>query len=308
MSKAQKKIFWTLTIVLLFCVGGVFLYLSDDLRPGNISSHLSPRTEWSHSPLDSEESNKLNQILNQPFIYLGEGGQAYVFASEDQHYVLKLFKFRRFRPNILVNFLPDFLFQSYLQAHKAKREQKLIYAFNGHKLAYEVHRLESGLLFIQLNPSNNSQLVSLTDKWGFARTINLEKVSYIIQERGELLSTVLTHLLDRGDISAAKDRIRQLFDLYLSEYAKGIYDLDHGIMHNIGCLGDKVFHMDVGKMVRDERIKQPAFYREDLIKTASTVKSWLHKHYPLYENEMASDMEEKLSDIFCAKFHFSTAS
>jgi hypothetical protein len=304
MIKTQKKNFWILSIVVVLSLGGVLLFLNDDLRSGNITSHLSPRAEWASSPWDNEENVKLNKILSQPFIYLGEGGQAYVFASADQEFVLKLFKFKRFRPTIFVSMLPDFFFHSYREAHKAKREQKLVYAFNGHKIAFDEHRQESGLLYIQLNPSNKQQLVSLSDKWGFDRIINLEKVSYVIQEKGELLSTVLTQALDRGDISTAQNRIRQLFDLYHSEYAKGIYDLDHGIMHNIGCLGDRVFHMDVGKMVRDERIKQPAFYREDLIRTALTVKSWIYKHYPQYENEMVSDMQEKLSAVLSEGFSF----
>src|SRR5579872_1197620 len=37
--------------------------------------------------------------LDQPYTYFGQGGQAYVFFSQDKKYVLKFFKQRHFRKN-----------------------------------------------------------------------------------------------------------------------------------------------------------------------------------------------------------------
>lgn len=270
-----------------------FMY---DLHPAHVTSNFPYQTEWDISSLHEKDQPQLYEIFNQTFSFLGEGGQTYVFVSADQRYVLKLFKFQRFRPSPLVEMLPDsILFNSYRHKHKAKREKKLFVAFNGYKLAYERHRIESGLIFMQLNSSDTSLFVNLIDKRGNRQVIDLINISYVLQEKGEMLSTALSHLLDQGKTDIAKKRIEQLFDLYLSEYAKGIYDLDHGVMHNVGCIGDRLIHLDVGKMVQDERIKQPEFYQADLLKIAAKVYNWVHTKYPQYEKELTEGMEKKFS-------------
>lgn len=281
-------------------------FFNYDLHPAHVTSHLPYQAEWEMTPFHEKDPPQLYEIFNQTFSFLSEGGQTYVFASADEHYVLKLFKFHRFRPSPLVEMLPDtILFNSYRHKHRAKREKKLFVAFNGYKLAYEHHRLESGLIFMQLNSSHTPLFVTLIDKKGNRQVIDLVNISYILQEKGEIFSTALAQLLDQGKTDEARKRIRQLFDLYLSEYAKGLYDLDHGVMHNIGCIGDRLIHLDVGKMVLDERIKQPEFYQADLLKVAKKVSHWVHAKYPQHEKVLIEDIEKKLSLIFGKKLDFS---
>lgn len=294
----KYKLLWLgLTIVLLAAAAtGTWLFLHDDLRSINITSPLPYRPEWEISPLTEQEIIKINEIFEQPLSYLSEGGQSSVFSSADNHYVLKLFKFRRFRPSKFVNFLPDIsLFSAYRNKHLAKREKGLIAPFTGHKLAYDLLQHESGLIFIQLNASHSPRPVTLIDKRGFKRYVDLGNATFVIQEKGVILSDELSRLLDQRDLVAAKMRIRQLFDLYVSEYRKGIYDLDHGLMHNIGCVENRLIHLDVGKLIHDSRMKNPEFYRIDLAKKAAKVRSWINTKYPQYNQELLQDMEDKLS-------------
>lgn len=247
----------------------------------------------------------LSIILSQPFHYLGEGGQSYVFSSADQRYVLKLLKFKRLQPSWLVSHLPNIsLLSNYRNKHIARKKQKLKSFFLGHTLAYDLHRQESGLILMQLYPSHVSQPVILIDKLGLQRKIDLENMVYVVQEKGETLRRVFSQLLNQGDLQAVKTRIGQVFDLYLSEYHKGIYDLDHGVMHNIGFVDDKPIHLDIGKFIYDERIKQLNEYQHDLIKVAGKIKVWIHKHYPQYDQELTEDIEGKLTGILGREFHF----
>lgn len=285
-----------LIIFIFLCSVPYFLFFSyDELHPSHISSNLPFHSEWQISgqpPIDT------HQIFDMPFVYLSEGGQSFVFSSSDQKYVLKLFKFRRFRPNIFVKYLPNFFpFKNFKDKHISKREQKLISAFNGYKLAYELHQKESGLIAVQLNPSHQSKWVTVIDKQKNIRKINLENVSFVLQEQGEMLSVDLSRILDQGNTLIAKQRIEQILKLYLSEYLKGIYDLDHGVMHNIGCIDGRLFHLDVGKFVADERIKQPQNYEKDLIKIISKLQIWINKRYPQYSQELTNYMNERLSHI-----------
>lgn len=304
MLKKKTILYFFPVLLLVYALIGSVFYFLDDFKIKHFTSHHSPRQEWEIPPLTEQESHRVNEILSQTFTFLGEGGQSYVFISADGKYVLKFFKFRRFRPTFLVDLLPDVaLFSSYKSQHTAKREKKWLAAFNGHQWAHMLHRQESGLIYMQLNPGPN-QKIKLIDKLGFKRSINVEKIPYVVQIRAETLGNVLERLLDHAKVNETKDKINQLFNLYLSEYHKGIYDIDYGVMHNIGVVDDHLIHLDVGKMVYDEKIKNPVFYQFDLAKVASKVKSWITKNYPLYADEITQHMEERLSARFDRKFTF----
>lgn len=294
--KFLKKRIWIAFSILLIAILGYLLFPKAALHPDNITADFPYNPLWEVPK--TENGAKIDQILNQPFTYIGEGGQSYVFSSADKNYVLKLFKFNRFRPTVFVALLPDiFPFKTYKNSHRAKRNQKLITALYGHKLAYDLHRSDSGLIFIQLNPSHVSRQITVFDKSSRQWSIDLAEVSFVLQERGEMLSVALSKILDQGDLQVAKERIDQLLQLYLSEYRKGIYDLDHGVMHNIGVHDEKIFHLDVGKLTADERIRQPEFYREDLRMVVSKLERWLKAYYPQYFQELNHYLERKFMDV-----------
>lgn len=300
-----KKRIWILSFCLLAFIAYFFIFSNDDLNLRNITANIPFNPKWEVAAPAPEEQAKIDIILEQPFIYLDEGGQSYVFSSADQKYILKLFKFKRFRPNFFVDLLPDvYPFKSYKSRHTKKRENKLIAAFNGYKIAYDLHKAESALIYVQLNPSNQSKIVTLIDKQNNERKINLEKVSFVLQEKGEMLGTDLTKILDQGNILKAKQRIDQVLALYLSEYRKGFYDLDRGVMHNIGTIGDRLFHLDVGKLVLDNRIQQREFYQEDLIEISTKLRNWIDKRYPQYAQELTTYLENGLSHNIEKKFKF----
>ncbi len=301
-----KKWFFRLFLGFALIVGaiGSFFYFGDDLKVKQITSNHSPRQEWEVSPLSEFEKAKIDEILGQTFTFTGEGGQSFVFVSDDGNYVLKLFKFKRFRPSALVKLLPEIeLFADYRQQHTIKRENKWLAAFNGHKLAYDLNRRNSGLVHIKLNAGDNKK-VRLIDKWGFRRLIDLEKIPYVLQVKAKTLGDHMTTLLSKGKVDEAKEKINQLFHLYLTEYRKGIYDVDYGIMHNIGVVDDRLIHLDVGKMVYDERMKRKANTQYDLTKVATKVHSWVGRKHPKYSDQINAHMEERLTALFGKKFTF----
>ena len=278
-------------VLLLFLFIGLasYLYHYDDLRSAHISSFHTPRSEWENSP-----PSELEAILAQPFTFEGEGGQSYVFSSADGKYVLKVFKFRRFRPSPWMELLPST--SSYYLNHAQKREAKWLLAFNAHQLAYKSHREASGLVYVQLNGGINHAL-AVTDKWGFSRTLELKSVPFIVQKKGETLGHVLQQLLNQNNIEAALHKLDQLFDLYLSEYQKGIYDTDYGIMHNIGVIEGELIHLDVGKMVYDEKMKQPVFWQHDLKLVSQKIYRWAERHFSVYAAPIRQHLELKLTTL-----------
>jgi len=281
----------------------VYYRATDDFRLGNIQNPMPYHPEWEIPQLTSEEQKKLQNILSQKFSYIGKGSQTYAFASEDQQYVLKFFKFKHLRPSLLFGILPKLpLLGPYQEREILRKQRKLNSIFTGYKLAFDVDKEESGLIFIQLNPSQNPLYVTVVDKIGVNRTIDLGSVPYVIQEKGETLRSVLNRLIQNGDMEAAKQRIGQLLDLYVLEYHKGIYDRDHGVMCNTGFIEGRPFHLDVGKMVAEERMKQPEYFQPDLILVANKIEQWTKTNHPNEAPEIKQYLESRLSTIFGTMF------
>src|SRR5262245_25693765 len=105
-------------------------------------------------PFIKGEQQQIDEILNQKFIFLGMGHQAYAFLSNDGQYVLKLFKFGKFKPYRLTKTLGSVPFiHSYLELQESRRLGRLEKLFTAHQLAFLLDKDNSGLLFVYLDPS-----------------------------------------------------------------------------------------------------------------------------------------------------------
>lgn len=294
---------WLWRTALLFLAAFILMRLyfraTDDFRISNISYEMPYHAEWEIPMLTSTQQQELEAILNQKFRYLGKGAQSYVFASDDGKYVIKFFKFKHLRPSWFVDMLPDVsLFSQFKQKVSARKARKLFGVFNGYKLAYDKEKADSGLIFIQLNPSHKEKVITVVDKIGFDRHVDLGAVPYIVQEKGKTLRLVFGDLIEKGDMETLKKRIVQIFNLYLAEYRQGINDHDHGVMHNAGFVGDRPIHLDVGKIHAEESMKQPATYQEDLLLVAAKMDQWLQENYPDQADEIKTFILQWLSHNF----------
>lgn len=309
-KKWLKKLGSLLVVVLIiFGLARVYYRVTDDFRISNISYEMPYRSSWEITPLSFTDEQRLNQILAQEYTYLGKGAQSYVFASSDQKYVIKFFKFKHLRPLWLIDILPSiFPFKGLKERHYANKERKLLGVFDGYKIAYDQHRDPSSLVFIQLNIENNpKRLINIKDKIGFQKIVNLQNVPFIIQEKGSTLRVVLKDLLNEGQVVEAEGKIGQIIDLYFSEYQKGIYDRDHGVMHNTGFVGNKPIHLDVGKMTLNPSMKKREVYKPDLGLVVKKLNLWLKQNYPQYQAQLKLAIEDKLSTHFGEKYQIDDA-
>lgn len=296
--KALKWI--VIPALLVFAFARVYYALTDDFRLSNITYPLPYDTNWEVPAPTPEGENLLSAILDQPYSYLGKGAQSYVFESQDGKYVLKFFKFKHIRPSIFVEALPPFGFlKQYKDKQTARKQRKLFGVFNSYKLAFDTNKDESGLIFIQLNTEGNpNRAVSITDKIGINRTISLKHYPFVIQNKGVNLRDDLNGLLAKGDVATTKVRLGQIIDLYANEYAKGVYDHDHGIMRNTGFVGDKPIHLDVGKLLRVESMRDKSNARKDIEIVVANINSWVKKQYPQYSKEIGNYLDEKVEMSF----------
>lgn len=297
------KRFWIgliLLAIILFGFARLYYYLTDDFRVSNMTYDLPYNKEWATPAPTVEEKDHLKHILDQPFHYIGKGAQVYAFGSEDGQYVIKFFKFKHIRPSIWVDMLPSIPpFKAYKEDKKLKKAGKVFKVFNGYKLAFDHDKENTQLIYIHLNKTDDLKLnVTIVDKIGFERNLHLDDVIFILQRRGVTLRTKLTEDFERGDILAAQKHVIDILAMYLSEYKIGIYDRDHGVAQNTGFIGDKPFHLDVGKFSYGEEFKNPEFYQPDLIWVAAKIKKWIYENFPAYEQAMTQAMEIYLSEQF----------
>lgn len=288
-----------LFLAIAFCLPFLALLAAPWLRNEDFHAAMDARgiSLFQEAPTEASKADddRLRDILQQPFTYLGEGGQSFVFASADGNYVIKIFNIGRMRPVAWILSLPDWpLVRTYKQEHLEKRQRRLERVFNGHRLAYEKLRDESALIALHLAPSQIETLVRLYDKHGQEHQVDLSHDAFVIQKKSELVSALFKRLLDADRVDDVTARIEGVFALYRSEFSQGIRDRDHGIMHNVGFIDEKPMHMDVGMLMRDEQMQDPAKQSAELAKVGAKIKSWVRKHYPLYNEKLSDFIDSRL--------------
>lgn len=293
--RRQGWIYSLFALLTIFALFRVYFYLTDDFRLSNIQYQIDPEPSWLTPRLNLEQQTQLSHLLSQKFYYIGKGAQCYAFASEDQCYVLKFFKFKHLRPNIFVRLLPSIpSFKQYKEAVSEKKKHKLQGVFEGYALAYRENQKESELFYVHLVPTDYlKQFVTVVDKIGIERRINLDEVVFLVQRKGETFRTYLSRQLKEHRLSEAKESIAQILAMYHREYQKGLYDRDHGVMHNTGFVDNRPFHLDVGKFSKDHRMRQVEFYKKDLEHVVWKIDTWVKNNYPHHYATLSAYLAEQ---------------
>lgn len=277
-------LYGVLSALLLVGAMRFYYYATDDVRVSNMTYQLPFKAPWEVPELTPEAHQQLTHVLSQKFYYIGKGAQSYAFASEDQQYVLKFFKFKHLKPNFLIDLIPSIPpFKTYKNQVIERKKRKLLSVFNGYDLAYRKNRHESQLLYVHLIPTQTlHQHVTIIDKIGQEKVIDLDAVVFLIQRKGDTLRTRLTQLLEQGQVSEAEKALTNIVKMYVSEYQKGLYDRDHGVMFNTGFVGDQPFHLDVGKFSQDESMRDVQVYKKDLEHVVWKISQWINRYFPQY--------------------------
>lgn len=280
----KKCLYGLLSLLVLFGATRLYYSITDDVRVSHMTYQLPFQAPWQVPELTPEAHQQLAQVLSQKFHYIGKGAQSYAFVSEDQQYVLKFFKFKHLKPNFLVKLIPSIPpFKAYKEQAIERKKRKLLSVFNGYDLAYHHNRQDSQLLYVHLLPTQNlHQQVTIIDKIGQEKVLNLDDVVFLIQRKGDTLDTRLTQLLDQGQVPEAGKAIASIVKMYVSEYQKGLYDRDHGVMFNTGFVGDQPFHLDVGKFSQDDNMRHVQVYKKDLEHVVWKIDQWVKTHFPQY--------------------------
>jgi hypothetical protein len=284
-------------LLIIFTCERIYSRLTDDFQMRHLIYPLADYSAW-EPQISPEAYAQTENILNQPFSYLGKGEQTYVFVSADQRYVLKCFKFKHIKPSLFLEGISKTsLFKTYKERAWARLRRKLDALFSGYQLAYERMREESGLLFLQMHPTHMSKEITVKDKLGLQRTLDLGEVVFVVQKKGETLHALLNRLLEAGDMEAAKIYLQKIFAMYRQEYAKGLYDRDHNLLHNVGFAEEMPFHLDMGGLAYDQRITQADIADQHLARAKMFIAQWLRAYHPQSAPELIAFMQSKVCEF-----------
>lgn len=286
---------WIALVIILFLLIGHLFYLSTgDFRISYLleSQVKEPLAEnFDNLNIDDE---KIRNILDQEFRYLGHGNQAFAFVSEDEKYVLKVFKKDYFRRTPWIHIFPPIPpFRSFFLYSGKGREDRKAKLLNGYTTGFLYDRENCGLLcfhpFIQENASFKTSLIT---GLGLKIPIDLNQYVFAVQVKVKTAKSELSRLLSQRRITEAKWRIRQLLDLYFTSYHHGIFDNDHNLLDNAGFYENCAIRQDVGKIVKNNNLVKHSFVKGDLMKiTDQRLGPWLQKQYPEYATEIILEMK-----------------
>ena len=302
-SRLYKSIIWfALVAALFYGAGRVYYAVTGGFSIGNITFALPYDDRWVTKPLSTEEQSNINQILSQKFHFLGKGCQSYVFESDDGQYVIKFFKYQHFRPRAwidLFTFIPSV--EEYRQNKMVEKRELLERLFTSLKIAYEYLQEDTGVVYIHLNKSRNlNKEVVIYDKMKLKHRLNIDDYEFVIQRKAKMLGKEIDQLMTEKRQNEAEIIIDKLLALILKEYSNGYADNDHALMQNTGILDGRPVHIDVGQFVRNNQVKQPGLYKQELFNKTWRFHDWLKRHHPALANYLEMRLKEIIGET---EFH-----
>lgn len=238
------------------------------------------RWEVVYTPDDLELAKK---ALAQPFRYLGHGFQVYAFMSQDGQYVLKFFRHQRLRLPEMVMAIPSLpLFDEWRKSRILALSRRQDYLFRSCKTSWDLARHETILLMVHMNTTEGLYpTVTIHDSLGNAYDIELDRYQFLLQRRAQLVKSTITALVKKGDIEGARQRIDQIFDLFLHCTNKGIADTDGALVRkdNLGFFEDRAVYIDGGKLTpRKGPFTKKGFLKD--IKRLNPLQKWIELEHP----------------------------
>ncbi|NDD58742.1 MAG: hypothetical protein EBZ47_05760 [Chlamydiae bacterium] len=283
----------------LFCTCFISAYFFCKSQTDNFSvrriSFDTPYCSAFETPaLSLPEERQLQEILSHPFYYLAKGAQCYVFASEDNQYVLKLFQKRRYIPPFLLRILPSIgPFTSYKNQKMEKYATCLEQDFTSYQLAQSYLQENTGLMYTHLNHTEHlSKKLTLYDKIGVRLVLDADITKFIIQKRATAFLSRLEKAIHEGDQSFARFTLKEIVSFLIKRSQLGFYDKDPDFLTNFGFIEERPVQIDVGRYRKDETRKSAGIYKDDIIRATDPLKKWLDQRDPKLAGFLLEIIEE----------------
>ncbi len=243
-----------------------------------------------HPEWDAKEEHigQAREILAQPFHYLDRGSQCYVFASEDDKYVIKLFRFDQKKH--LLRAKIGKLFRS--KKEETEFEAKVDRLLSASKLAYDRVPFETGLVYIHLNTgSQGLPVLNCKDALGRKYRLPLDEYRFVLQKKAKpLREELIRHLQNPEEMKHSLDSI---FSLLITRTSKGIHNSDSNLNRNIGFLDGRAIDIDFGNFCDCLFLDQPSRRMLEISRFSLPLRAWILQQAP----EWVAYFDEKMERV-----------
>lgn len=256
----MKKLFFTLFLAALFI--GITRIRTDGFSPTAIEGPLTEQI----TPFSAEAK----AALSQPYRYLGKGRQCFVFASEDQKYVVKFFNQRYLQ-------VPWYAFLS--SQERAKRAQRQHFYEHSYEIAFR--ELGEEILYLHMGRADLPlPSLSLRDKANRTHHLDLNTFPFVLQKKGTPFYEGLEAVYAKEGLTGLCREIDAFAGAISLRIAKHIADADQDIEHNWGYIDGRIFHLDPGRLYYDPQLKEPERLSQEWRSATHKFHRWLQKTHP----------------------------
>lgn len=178
MKKNLSYIIGGLITALLLGAAHVLPLYYNDFRQTSITREIRYKKDLKTS-LNENEKKQIAAILSQGFYYVDKTDRVFTFRSADQNYLLKFFQFSEPQFSLFVarSFPKNFPIAGY-------EEKALLDSISTYKETYDAQKTDTKLLYVQSHPVSDLNIkVSLKDRWGYLRTVDLNQVIFVIEKK-----------------------------------------------------------------------------------------------------------------------------
>ena len=108
-------------------------------------------------------------------------------------------------------------------------------------------------------------------------TLDLDKLEFLIQKRGDLVFERLSSLIKENKIKEAKLAIGSILDLIIHRSKAGVTSTDNNCRKNLGFIEDRAALIDVGEL----RLVPPYYpSAEEFYSATDDLRRWLSTYQP----------------------------
>lgn len=301
------------TYCILFSIFSFFLLnslckkITDDFSTHFLTPPASKDSPWGKTPVPEN----LQELIEQEYVYLGKGKQAYAFVSKDGEHVLKLFKPApiRFHTSIFgkpyqisLSKLPFIksLFIDFSSPHYQEVQNK---EFRSYINAITLLPEETKVEYVHLASTQYLQKkLKIYDKIGILHTIDLDSTSFLIQKRADLFYPKLLELVQKNEKEKAQVLLKNFVSFYLHLIDTNIVN-PTTVEANIGCLDLEIVQIDVGRLLttNDLKLPYPRVPLAQIHTSTSHMKKWLLRNNALDLHEYFVRMVEEMIEDYKAR-------
>lgn len=238
-----------------------------------------PLLSQSAPPIHSDTK----RALSQTFHYLGKGRQSFVFESADGKYVLKFFNQKYFQ-------MPWYSFFSE-KKERVKRALRRHFYENSYEIAFREFGDE--ILYLHLGSSQELPIISIRDRPGREYIADLNQLPFVLQRKGIPFYQGLNAVYQQKGIKGLCEEIDAFLAAISHRIEKKIADRDSDVEHNWGYVDGHLFHLDPGRLYRDDQLVEPARVEMEWRTATRNFHKWLQNHYP----DAAKYLENSLKEV-----------